>query len=361
MESLGQREDEKSIRRMDRKMSIKQSSPTLWTATGRNYFAAAFLGAAVFLAAAGVFTATAFLAGTSVLAAATLGAAAFFAGAVAFASTGALTGDLIAADFIAGAAALLSVAWLALALGAAVFFADVAAADLDSTAFATVGFLADAFAADWSTVGALAGAAFFAGAAALAVTGLATLALVAVAFLGAAAAPGLASAGFLATAAFWVGAAALAVTGSAAAGLTAATFLAVLAGLSGVDCLTADSLSLLAANAVEGFFSAFLAGLFTGLATGISDSLIDKGFGRKAFCLKHFHAFKRRIEIVVKKKRTRQGPQRAFTKFMQVSMHKNHFGNKISSANSASIRSRGWIRCVCWASTITSAARGREL
>jgi hypothetical protein len=57
---------------------------------------------------------------------------------------------------------------------------------------------------------------------------------------------------------------------------------------------------------------AFLAGLFAGLATGMSDSSINEGFGRKAFCLKHFHANKRRAAIVEQKKARSASQERAF-------------------------------------------------
>jgi hypothetical protein len=61
--------------------------------------------------------------------------------------------------------------------------------------------------------------------------------------------------------------------------------------------------------------AAFLAGLFAGLAAGMSDSSINEGFGRKAFCLKYFHAFKRRGRIVNKRKRAPQGLAHVFKRF----------------------------------------------
>jgi predicted lipid-binding transport protein (Tim44 family) len=66
------------------------------------------------------------------------------------------------------------------------------------------------------------------------------------------------------------------------------------------------------AGAATGLAAAFLAGLFAGLATGMSDSSINEGFGRKAFCLKHFHAIKRRAAIVEQKKARSASQERGF-------------------------------------------------
>jgi hypothetical protein len=114
----------------------------------------------------------------------------------------------------------------------------------------------------------------------------------AAAFLAGAAA-GLAATAFLAGAAAF-GAAAF--TAGAAAGFAATAF------LTGVAALVAAALGT----------AAFLAGVFAGLAAGMSDSSINEGFGRKAFCLRYFHAFKRRGRIVNKKKRAPQGLARVF-------------------------------------------------
>jgi hypothetical protein len=93
--------------------------------------------------------------------------------------------------------------------------------------------------------------------------------------------------------------------------LTAAFLAGAAAGLATTTFLTGSAV--LAAAALGA--AAFLAGLFAGLAAGMSDSSINEGFGRKAFCLKYFHAFKRRGRIVNKRKRAPQGLAHVFKRF----------------------------------------------
>jgi hypothetical protein len=105
----------------------------------------------------------------------------------------------------------------------------------------------------------------------------------------------------LVAAAFLAGAA-------AAAGLAAAAFLAGAAAAAGL----ATAAFLAGAATAAGLAAAFLAVDFLSAAAGMSDSSINEGFGRKAFCLKHFHANKRRAAIVEQKKARSASQERAF-------------------------------------------------
>jgi small-conductance mechanosensitive channel len=90
----------------------------------------------------------------------------------------------------------------------------------------------------------------------------------------------------------------------AAAGLAAAAFLAgAVAGLAA---------AFLAGATASGLVAAVLTALFAGFASDMSDSSMNEGFGRKALCLKHFHAIKRRAAIVEQKKPRFASARRGF-------------------------------------------------
>ena len=85
--------------------------------------------------------------------------------------------------------------------------------------------------------------------------------------------------------------------GLAAVGLAAAFLVGAAAGLAAAAFLAGAAAGLAAAffTGVEasGLLAAFLTALFAGFASDMDDSSMNEGFGRKALCLKHFHAIKR--------------------------------------------------------------------